>query len=144
MQTILKNKLHSYICEHNPDLIIQLDEIFSLNQYLEEKMTSIEPLMKSLIEEKKPNYIIQELCMNALTKELKPSRFLYLKNLVEEEFTGDYLMMQENGTLTFETLNILQGSQTLFEAFSFSEETADSKLLRYALIAFIKNYLEKN
>ena len=144
MQTILKTKLHSYLCESNPELILHLEETFSLNNYLEEKIASIGTFIQSLIESGKPSYIIKELCMNRLTEDLKPSKFMYLKSLLEEEFAGDYLMMQENGTLTFETVNIIQETEHLFHEFPFDRESEDNSMLRYALTAFINDYLTQN
>lgn len=144
MQTILKTKLHSYICESNPELVIQLEETFSLNSYLEEKIAAIGTFLQHLIESGKPSYVIKELCMDRLTEDLRPSKFMYLKALLEEEFTGDYMMMQENGTLTFETINIIQETGHLFEEFPITAENEDRPMLRYALTAFIHDYLKQN
>ena len=144
MQTILKTKLYSYLCESNPELVVHLEETFSLNNYLEEKIASIGKFVQDLIESGKPSYIIKELCMNRMTEDLKPSKFMYLKSLLEEEFTGDYLLMQENGTLTFETINIIQETEHLFQEFPFNTENEDKPMLRYALTAFINDYLKQN
>nr|WP_294897192.1 hypothetical protein [uncultured Pedobacter sp.] len=144
MQTILKTKLHTYICESNPELVVHLEETFSLNNYLEEKIANIGTFLQNLIESGKPSYVIKELCMNRLTEDLKPSKFMYLKALLEEEFTGDYLMMQESGTLTFETINIIQETEHLFHEFPFNREREDNSMLRSALTAFINDYLKQN
>ncbi len=144
MQTILKTKLHGYLCESNPELVVHLEETFSLNNYLEEKIASIGTFIQGLIESGKPSYVIKELCMNRLTEDLKPSKFMYLKTLLEEEFVGDYLMMQENGTLTFEAVNIIQETGQLFQDFPIKSDEDDNPMLRYALTAFINDYLTQN
>jgi hypothetical protein len=144
MHTILKTKLHSYICESHPELVVHLEETFSLNNYLDQKIEAIGIYLQNLIESGEPSYVIKELCMNRLTEDLKPSKFIYLKALLEEEFSGDYLMMQENGTLTFETINLIQETGHLFKEFPINAEREDNDLLRYALTAFINDYLKQN
>ena len=144
MQTILKTNLHGYICEGHPELVIYLEETFSLNNYLDEKIATIGTYLQNLIESGQPSYIIKELCMNRLIEDLKPSRFMYLKALLEEEFIGDYMVMQENGSLTSETINIIQETEYLFEEFPINAESEDNVMLRYALTAFINDYLKQN
>ncbi len=141
MQDILFKKLHSYICEHNPELVINLNADFSLRRYLEEKVMGITDLIEAGLKEGQPDYIIQELCLEAMTRDLRPSIFLYLRNLIKEEFKGDYLMMRENGTLTQETINTLYFSKPLFEDYGFSEENESDPTLRLAVITAIDEYL---
>ncbi|WP_442795409.1 DUF1896 family protein [Pelobium manganitolerans] len=144
MQSILKTRLHGYLCESHPDLLIHLEETFSLNKYLEEKIAAIGLFLQKLIESGKPSYIIKELCMKRLTEDLKPSKFLYLKSLLEEEFMGDYLMMEENGTLTFEAVNIIGKADHIFQQYPLLDSAKNQTELRLALIAFVNDYLINN
>jgi hypothetical protein len=108
MRRILIEKLHAYICEHNPELLIELKVGFSLTQYLSNKYQSVEPL---------------------------------LNEILEEEFTGDYLMMKESGTLTYETINMITACAPVFEEMNFSVESEDDENIRVAVMGSIKDYL---
>src|SRR3546814_10005118 len=100
MQTTLMEKLRAYITEHNPDLLLQLQGNFSVTQYLEDKVAMVMPMVQQLLSEGKANYIIEELCMNELTADLRPYRFDYLKTVLEEDFPDDYNRMAEIGRAT--------------------------------------------
>ncbi|MES2457853.1 MAG: hypothetical protein V4594_20005 [Bacteroidota bacterium] len=79
--------------------------------------------------------------MESLTAELRPSKYLYLKEILEEEFTGDHLVMREAGTLTYELVNLITACSPIFKALGFSEEAIDNRILRYAVIGQIREYL---
>ena len=134
-------KLRAYITEHNPDLLLQLQGNFSVTQYLEDKVASVMPLVKELLSEGKANYIIEELCMNELTADLRPSKFDYLKTILEEDFPDDYNRMAEAGVLTYEVVNLIEACKEVFETHGFTEENEDNRFLRYAVIAEIHDYL---
>ena len=144
MHTILIHKLHSYLIHHNPELILNLEESFSLKTYLEEKVASISDYQIQLIADENPAYVIEELCMNEMTKELRPSKFLYLRSILEEEFPNDFLELKENGTLTYEVVNLITGCKAIFESIGFTEQTENNRLLRYAVIGAMKEYLSAN
>ena len=141
MQNILMEKLRVYIAGNHPDLLIRLQGEFSVTQYLEDKVASAMPMAEQLIAEGKPQYIIEELCMNELTEDLRPSRFNYIKNILEEEFADDYKRLAETGVLTYETVNLIEACKEVFETFEFSEANEDDRFLRYAIIAEIHDYL---
>lgn len=134
-------KLRAYITEHNPDLLLQLQGNFSVTQYLEDKVASVMPLVKELLSEGKANYIIEELCMNELTADLRPSKFDYLKTILEEDFPDDYNRMAEADVLTYEVVNLIEACKEVFETHGFTEENEDNRFLRYAVIAEIHDYL---
>ena len=84
MREILIKKLHEYIRENNPELLLQLEEDSKVTEYLSNKVNTAYPI---IIEYKgKPDYIIEEACMNVLTQDLRPSKFNYIRNILEEEF----------------------------------------------------------
>lgn len=141
MQSVLMEKLRAYITEHNPDLLLQLQGNFSVTQYLEDKVVSVMPMVKELLSEGKANYIIEELCMNELTADLRPSKFDYLKTVLEEDFPDDYNRMAEAGVLTYEVVNLIEACKSVFETHGFTEENKDNRFLRYAVIAEIHDYL---
>lgn len=141
METVLKEKLWAYIVHNNPDLMISLQENHSVSQYLDEKVNTVMPMAKQFSREGKPQYIIEELCLNAMTEELKPSRYQYIRSVIEEEFPADYQRMKENGTLTYEVVNLIEVCKDIFSDFDFNSETESNRHLRYAIIGQVHNYL---
>lgn len=142
METALKEQLWSYIASHNPDLMYELQEEYRVSDYLEEKVSAIIREAEDLIEKGLPAYTVQELCMERMTVDLKPSKYLYVKNILEEEFSVTYELLLKSGMLTLEVINIMQCCERIFQRLGFSEETADDRRLRYAVMGEISNYLE--
>lgn len=143
MQAVLTNKLHQYISENNPDLLLAIEERGSSIQYLNNKIGEISYLITELQQSNSPEYIIEELCMQALTKDLRPSKFNYIKNILEEEFEFAFYSFQKSGTLLYEVVNIINQSEEIFTAFDFTEENEDNRQLRYAVTGVINEYLSK-
>lgn len=143
LEELLREKLRSYLVENTPDVLIGLQGDFSVTRYLEDKIVLICPLLQQLIEEGKPQYIIEELCLNELTRELRPSKFLYIRNLLEEEFLQTYKRFRELGVLTYETINLIEACKDVFDNFGFSEDNADDRNLHYAITGTIAEYLER-
>lgn len=143
MQTILIEKLRGYITLNNPDLLIQLQSEHAVTNYLEQKVQSVEYLMNQLIQEGCPSYIIEELCLEELTKDLHPSEFTYISNLLEEEFEEDFVRMKEIGTLPFEIMNLIAVCKPVFETVGFNKGKEDREL-HYVITGEIKAYLENS
>lgn len=141
MQQLLKQRLSAYLQINNPDLLIKLDNQAALITYLEDKISMVSPMLLSLIGEGKPGYVIEELIMRELTADLRPSRFNYIKELLEEEFKESYLTFLDSGVLTYESINLVELCVNVFDAFSFSEANEGDRLLRYAIIAKVHEYL---
>lgn len=142
MQDILLTKLHGYILHNNPDLLLTLQQEGKVSSYLREKITTADAFIGQLQAEGKPAYIIEELCMEALTRELRPSRFNCLCSLLEEEFEADYQRLQESGFLTYEVLNLMAACAPVFDAIGFTEDKETDRQLRYVLVGMIQEYLE--
>ncbi len=141
MKKILINKLHEYIRENNPDLLFQLEEDGKVAEYLSNKISTVSALIRQ-IDIGEPSYIIQEACMNVLTQDLRPSKFNYISNVLEEDFADTHRQLQESGTLKFEVINMISLCQSVFEDLNFSEENEDNQFLRYAIIGTIKEYFQ--
>ena len=144
MHTILIEKFRSYLVHNSPDIMIRLQHEFLLTQYLEDKVLNVMPLSEQLIAENKPQYIIEELCMEELTRNIRPSRFMYIRGLLEEEFLQTYERFREMGVLTYETINLIDACNPVFEHLGFTEDNEDDRQLRYAITGAIAEYLEKN
>ncbi len=142
MQEMLKEKLWAYIVQNNPDLMLNLQQDFSVTGYLEEKVNGIQPLASQLQAENKPGYIIEELCMAELTKDLRPSRFNYIYNVLEDEFEHDFLRIKQTDLLTYEIVNLISESETVFETLGFTQVSEQDRMLRYAIAGTIRQYME--
>ena len=141
MQQTLMNKLHKYIKENNPDLLFQLEEDRKVTEYLADKINTVSALIKQM-DTGEPAYIIEDACMDVFTQDLRPSKFNYISNLLQEEFESTYNQIQESGTLKFEVINLINQYQSVFDDLNFSEENEDNQFLRYAIIGTISGYLE--
>lgn len=141
MKKILINKLHKYIKENNPDLLFHLEEDRKVTEYLMDKINTVNALIRQ-IDKGEPAYIIEDACMDLLTKDLRPSKFNYISNVLEEDFADTYQQLQASGTFKFEVINIINLCQSVFEDLNFSEENEDNQFLRYAIIVTIKEYFQ--
>ena len=141
MQQTLMNKLHKYIRENNPDLLFQLEEDRKVTEYLADKINTVSALIKQM-DTGEPAYIIEDACMDVMTQDLRPSKFNYISNLLQEEFESTYNQILESGTLKFEVINLINQCQSVFEDLNFSDENEDNQFLRYAILGTISEYLE--
>jgi hypothetical protein len=76
-----------------------------------------------------------------MTEELRPSRYQYIRSVIEEEFNSDYERMKENGTLTYEVVNLIETCKSIFNDFGFNSENEANRHLRYAIIGQVHDYL---
>jgi len=142
MQMILMEKLRGYIHQNNPDLMLELQREFRLTAYLEEQVTGIQGLLAQLTLENKPVYIIEELCLNAMTAALRPSKFNRIISILETEFENDSQRMKSSGILTYEAMNLIAVCAPVFETFGFTESNENDNFLYYALTGSIQEYLK--
>jgi len=138
---ILVEKLRGYLAENSPDILLSLQQDYAVTRWLEDKVYNIMPFAEELIAEGKPQYIIEELSMRELTKELRPSKFLYVRSILEEEFLQTYSRFREMGVLTYEVINMLEACKPVFETLGFTEVNEDDRQLRYAVTGTIYQYL---
>ena len=141
MQSMLKEKLWAYIVHNNPELMVNLQEDFSVTKYLDEKVNGIMPAAERLLSENRPFYSIEEICLDTMTEDLKPSRYLYIRSVIEEEFNIDYEQLRENGVLTYEVINLIEACKGIFGDFGFSAENEEDRHLRYAIIGMVQEDL---
>jgi hypothetical protein len=141
MKKILINKLLEYIKENNPELLFQLEENRRVTEYLSDKISTVSSLI-SQMNVGKPAYVIERSCMDILTQDLRPSKFKYIRNVLEEDFADTYQLLQDSGALKFEVIHIISLCQSVFEDLNFSEENEENQFLRYAIIGVIKEYFQ--
>ncbi len=143
MKEILINKLHQYIRENNPEVLLQLEEDRKVTEFLFNKVSTVNALLKQM-DKGQPAYIIEDSCMDVLTQDLRPSRYNYICTLLEEEFENHHLQLKESGTLQFEAINLINHCQPVFDDLNFNEENENNRFLRYAITGCIREYLESN
>ncbi|WP_461791354.1 hypothetical protein [Pedobacter sp.] len=141
METTLKERLWEYIALHNPELKFELQEEYRVSAYLEEKIAEVMPEANYLSSNGMDVVTVAEICMERLTEELKPSKFLYVKRILEDEFPIAYDALQQSYLLNYEVLNILESCREIFERFGFNENTGIQRTLRYAIMNEINHYL---
>ncbi|MDM8175989.1 hypothetical protein QT327_16810 [Olivibacter sp. 47] len=141
MQEILKERLYSYLVDNRVDLFLDLQHKGGLKEYLNSSVSAIAPQIREMQESGEPDLYIEEYCMDELTRKLRPSPFLYLYRVLEEEFEKDFYRMREDGILTYELINILGCCRDIFDRNAFSEETEEDRYLRYEITGAVGDYL---
>ena len=141
MEDVLKEKLWLYIINNNPDLMFTLQEEYRVSEYLNEKIATVKSIVDELLEEATPQYIIKEISLNLLTEDLKPSRYVYIRLLLEEEFQSNYNQFYESGILIYEVINLVESCKEVFETIGFTNENEDNTFLKNAIIGQMADYL---
>ena len=143
MQEQLLQKLQTYISDNNPDLLIQLQEENRLTQYLHEKLASVAEEIDQMQEDGAPAYVIEDICLDTLTANLRPSRFNYICTILQEDFEPTYNQWKESGTLTYEAINLLNACEALFEVVHFSSESENNPALKAEVKEIIRQYINE-
>lgn len=141
MEAKLKQMLHQYIVAHNPELMLKSSQTFSLQNYIEDKVMQIMPRVDQWMQGERSIHEIEAFAMSEMTMDLRPSKFMYLKKVFEEEFPESFQEFSEKGVLTHELVSILETCDEVFQAHEFSDHNTNSNLLRHAVIIKLHNYL---
>ncbi|WP_130855648.1 hypothetical protein [Olivibacter jilunii] len=142
MEKILIEKLWDYIVTNNPELMYNLQEDYKVQKYLQERVQGILPLADALEKAGEQAYTIEEICLDALTEELRPSRYHYIIGILKEDFEDFFEDMTASGILTFEVLNMMEACEPVFELLNFSVEREQDRMIRYAIIGQLHEYLQ--
>lgn len=144
MKEILIGKLLEYIRDNNPDILFALEAEDKLRVWLYDKVSTAGSLIKQLKNSRQPEYIIVETCLEEITKELRPSRYNYVLNILETEFETDYKLLFQSGLLRHEVVNMINYCNSTFDDLRFAEENKDNQFIRYAITGAVSEYLESN
>jgi len=144
IQTALAKKLHGYLLQNHPDLLLSLQADNAVTKYLGERLDVLGNLPETLLAEGKPQYIVEEICMDELTRDLRPSRFNYLCSVLQEEFEEKYYAWLDYGIVAYEVSNLIVDCAEVFENFGFSEANEDDILLRSAISVKVRAYIDGN
>ena len=120
MQGTLISNLYQHIRKNNPDLLMELEENGNVTKYLSDKISLVDDLIEQLRTEQQSGFIMEEVCMDFLTKDLKPSRYNYICSILEAEFEFKYNQLTESGLLQLEVCNIIKYAGPVFDEFCFS------------------------
>jgi hypothetical protein len=142
MQDLLQQKLHTYLIENNPEVLVSLQDEKQVTAYLKEKVSTVEDLITQLQEDEAPAYIIEDMCMDRLTEDLRPSRFNYLCSILQEHFESTYDQLQEDGTLTYEVINLITVCQPVFDTVGFTADIENNEASDKAICSSIRQYLQ--
>lgn len=133
----LQGLLLGYIRENNPELLLQLEQDDALHDWVLEKIQEVELVLNNA----KPTLLTEKECMEILTVDLKPSKFKYVRDLFETEFTNEYERMLEAGTLYYELVNMVGACYQLFEEIPLIEDM-ENPHLDHAVAGVINDYLQ--
>jgi hypothetical protein len=137
MSDKLQGLLLGYIRENNPDLLSQLDEDDALHAWVIEKIREVE----MVLQQSKPSVIPDNEFMDLMTADLKPSKFHYVRDLLEDQFPEDFDRMLEAGTLRFDIIQIIGACGNLFEEMPLREVMEENAQLDHAVKNVIMNHL---
>ncbi|MCJ8208107.1 hypothetical protein MUY27_00210 [Mucilaginibacter sp. RS28] len=130
MNDRILERLNSYIIEDHPDLVIRLNHTGQLQHWLIGRVDAAQGMIAELKEAGKPSMLIEEQVLDAITKDLRPSRFHYIAQLLEEDFAFDYYRMREAGTLTTVITRMIDCCKSKFDLYGFCEANETDKQLR--------------
>ncbi|CAL1519140.1 hypothetical protein [Chitinophaga sp. MM2321] len=141
MKTKFKKRLQEFLQENHPELMLLFAERGTLPQYLEDRVSLISPLMDELMEQGEDEAQIVALCIAEIAKPLGPSKYQYLKAVLQEEFPKEFQQYEDAGVLKFELTKMILVCLPAFEAFDFSLEKLDDHFMRHMIIAELHDYL---
>ena len=143
METALKERLWDYIIIHNPELMYHLQEQYLVGSYLQRKVNEVLPQAQEMRANGVDVCTILEACIEELTQELKPSKFQFVRRVIQEEFPAEYQLLSSTYMLDYEVLNIVDASWDIFQQFGPYCERENSKIQRYAVMHQISTHLCK-
>ncbi|NCI51305.1 hypothetical protein GWC95_15360 [Sediminibacterium roseum] len=129
MSDKLQGLLLGYIRENNPELLQQLDEDDALHAWVLEKIHDVE----LVLQHSKPGRIPDGEFLDLMTASLKPSRFHYMRDLLEDQFPEEFDQLLASGTLRFEIIQLIGLCGHLFEEMPLRADMEENVQLDYAV-----------
>jgi hypothetical protein len=137
MSDKLQGLLLGYIKENNPDLLMQLDEDDALHAWVIEKIHEVELVLGDAKARRVPDNEFMDL----MTVDLKPSKFHYMRDLLEDQFPEEFDQLLASGELRFEVIQMIGLCNHLFEAMPLREDIDENAQLDHAVKTVMTNYL---
>lgn len=133
MKENLQILLLAYLRENNPDLLFQLEEDDVLHAWILEKLRGSEDVADEAV------------FLETVTQDLRPSKYNYLKNILENEFPQDYQRLVDTGVLVFEVVGMIGACNNVFEKLPLTDdadnENEGDRMRRYEVIGIISDCL---
>lgn len=133
----LQGLLLGYIKANNPELLFQLEQDDALHQWVMEKIQEVELVLNNA----KPTNLSETAFMKMFRADLQPSRFRFVRDLLEAEFTDAHDRMLEAGTLQYELVNIVCACHDLFDDMPLMHDMENPQL-DHAIAGVINDYLQ--
>lgn len=132
-----------YLKHHHPDLLLEWRLAGALHETIEQQLDRVQPLLnKQSTDELHPYDIVQQ-CLLELIAEIPPSRFDFIRELLSTEFEQQHEQLLSSGLLPYECMNLLQHCKPVLDKMNFSLTNEDESFIRYAVIAAISDYFER-
>ncbi|WP_157370205.1 hypothetical protein [Aquiflexum balticum] len=138
----LTGLFRKYIAENNPDLIVRMEGNESMKRYISDKVSTSMVLAKTLKEQGSTDTEILDTCLESMVSDLKPSKFRFVKDLMEKNFKKKYDQLTETGVLTYEIINIIENHDHLFEKHGFREKKGNNIQLESEFTAVLFDRFE--
>lgn len=142
MRQMLMEKLHRFLVESHPDLLVSLQSGSQVTQYLQDRLDMLDDLPEVLLEKGQPLYIAEGVCMEILTRDLQASKYHFICAQLSNSFETIYEDWSECGILVFEVINLIQHCDPVFLQFGFSEESVDDPQMSAAAVEVIDKYVK--
>jgi len=140
LQSFLRNKLHAFIKEQLPDLFFILQEENTMAIYVDYYL-SLEGSLSSL-ENEASGAEAREVMLTKLFDLLKPSRFLYIKEVFEREFPTDYHRLWVLRTVTETIMELTKETEDIFSLCGFTNSNVQYAAVIRKIGDFLKTALQ--
>jgi len=111
---------------------------------LAEALVRIDPALYMRLQEE--NAVAEYLAgydgLDSLAEDLQPQPLDFLEDVLEQDFRSHWLRFHEAGIIRYELLNICAACEATLKDFGWPDAD-DSRLLRYAVITAIDDYLQE-
>lgn len=144
MRQQLIRKFLAHVRENHPDILFDLGDNEALMQWMNDRLIEVSGIIQQMKKTYKPDGKIISACMEELTQNLLPSRYNYIRDILQDEFEEDYSRFVRLGILQFEAVNMVIYCRSTFDDLRFSVENEDNRFTRYAITGLIKDYLQEN
>jgi hypothetical protein len=132
----------AFISENNPDVIVSIGSTGSMKRFVRDKAEVAMDLAKNLKERGLPESEILDACFESMVKEMKPSRFNFLKDLIQNHFPEKLKRYSETGVMTYEIIQVIESHGHLFEKYRFGETETKNDLLETEFVGILFDRFE--
>jgi len=141
MEEVLMSRFQEYVVRHNPELVLKSRDSFPASRMIRERVESVLPTLKFLQDQGRDEADIISICMEILTRDLRPSKADYIRELIRTEFPVEHAALIERGLLTEAAVELMGRCSEHFVVSGFGEHNDGGMFLVHAIIAETSAYL---